>query len=203
MEQSVQQEIKERIKDLLKALNVNREQISTKLGYKKSYFDQMLSGNNNVSESVLLKLSKNYKEVNLNWILTGEGEMMLSDIDLLTFQFEAITEKFANNFRLLRENEGLTQGEMAQILGLYEGKIQDMEAGRAGPSLAIMVSLRNLYNIRIDDMLFSDMQGDGIDRAYLSYTDEVRAKEMEEIMEEVRKEVELIRKEVDFLKSKP
>ena len=41
----------------------------------------MVNGESNISVEVLLGISKKYKEANLHWLLTGDGDMFLGELD--------------------------------------------------------------------------------------------------------------------------
>ena len=166
------------------------------------YFAQLMTGHRNASDAVILKFSKCYPQFNYEWLMFGEGDMYKPKSEMREFEFQAITDQFASNMKALREAESLTTAEFAQILNMYEGKVIDIEAGRVGPSLSTLMDLRKLFNIRIDDMIFTDLTGENMQRAHLSYTDEVRAKDMENILEEVQREIQEIRREMDALKNK-
>ncbi len=72
---------KARFRTVIRLLGNDRLLISKELGYKKKYFDQMLSARKTVSDAVVLKLSKRYKKVNPDWILYGTGEALFENID--------------------------------------------------------------------------------------------------------------------------
>ena len=55
---------------------ISRRQLSEIMGYKESYLSQILNGKVPVTEKFLKKLSIVDSSVNLNWLLTGEGEML-------------------------------------------------------------------------------------------------------------------------------
>lgn len=196
------QERNQRFIQTINALSDDRAIIAKKLRYSKSYLDQLMIQFRNVSDTIILKLSKCYPQINYDWIMTGEGEMFRPKSELREFEFQTVTIQFSENMKVLREVEGMTTGEFAQILNLYEGKVIDMEAGRVGPSLSLLMDLRKLFNIRIDDMMFTDVSGVNFEKAHLSYTDEVRAKDLEEVLEEVKREIQEIRQQVDSLKNK-
>lgn len=192
----------ERFASAVRSLPDKRETIAKKMKYSIGYFAQLMTGHRNASDAVILKFSKCYPQLSYEWLMFGEGEMYKPKAEMREFEFQAITAQFASNMKALREAESLTTGEFAQILNMYEGKVIDIEAGRIGPSLSTLMDLRKLFNIRIDDMMFTDLTGENMQRAHLSYTDEVRAKDMEEILQEVQREIQEIRRDMDSLKNK-
>jgi phage repressor protein C with HTH and peptisase S24 domain len=67
----------DRLKKLLKAKRIDREAFAKLIGNTLGTVNQMLSGGTRVSEIALLKLNKTYSDINVEWVLTGEGEMLL------------------------------------------------------------------------------------------------------------------------------
>ena len=70
--------MKERIKELRKALGLTMEKFGAELGLKKNTISQLESGVNNVSEQVMKSICKtnwNGRYVNEVWLRTGEGDM--------------------------------------------------------------------------------------------------------------------------------
>ena len=65
-----------RLKQVLKRLRISREEIAGKFGTSVGYINQVLSGNNNISAGFREKLSKYYNRINVDWVMTGEGEML-------------------------------------------------------------------------------------------------------------------------------
>ena len=63
------------------------------------------------------------------------------------------------NLRRLRNQEGLTQADLAKLSGLSQGHISDLEAGRRDPTLAtayaLCVALTHPYGrkIKVEDLL--------------------------------------------------
>lgn len=69
-------EIAERIKKVRKFLGINQANLAKELGLTQSAYSRIEIGDNNLSTEHLLKMLKNHK-INPNWVLTGEGSMLL------------------------------------------------------------------------------------------------------------------------------
>jgi transcriptional regulator with XRE-family HTH domain len=69
--------MKERLKDLMDVLGVNKSTLASDMGLTPSAITDFFKGRSlNLSSSSLGKIAEKY-HVNLNWLLTGEGEMFL------------------------------------------------------------------------------------------------------------------------------
>lgn len=62
-----------------KGILKNHAELCQKLDLSKGYMSQILSGKKEPSENVVSKFANLFPEVNMGWLLTGEGSMLLSD----------------------------------------------------------------------------------------------------------------------------
>ena len=71
----------DRLVEVIHSLNVSQREFAESIKLKPSYISDLLHGRAiGFSNKALLALNKNYS-VNLNWLLTGEGEMFLEKED--------------------------------------------------------------------------------------------------------------------------
>jgi len=65
---------------LLKHLGVNANKLAGLLGYKgNATIYHILNERNGISESFAYKISSKFPDVNTEWLLTGEGDMLRED----------------------------------------------------------------------------------------------------------------------------
>lgn len=69
-----------RLKKLLKALNVNQSVFAKSLGMTQPNISRMASGEGKISVEVLNRITTTYKQVNLHWLITGDGEMFFYEL---------------------------------------------------------------------------------------------------------------------------
>ena len=74
----------ERLKAIRKALNVKQYALADKLGITSNFLSELERGNRNIFSTVLLALDK--IGVNLHWLITGQGEMFLTNSEIPLFQ---------------------------------------------------------------------------------------------------------------------
>ena len=64
-----------RLNELIKALKINQKTFAQSLGMTQPNISKMITRANKVSAEVINKITIVYKDVNVHWLLTGEGEM--------------------------------------------------------------------------------------------------------------------------------
>lgn len=67
------------LQELMDRLNVNAAQFAETVGVQRSSISHFLSGRNNPSLDVLRKILMAYPQINAQWLVSGEGNMMRSD----------------------------------------------------------------------------------------------------------------------------
>lgn len=70
-----------RLEKLIKSLNINQIEFAKSLGMAQSNISRMVSGKGQVSVEILNRIFHVYTKVNLHWLLTGDGEMFLSEVN--------------------------------------------------------------------------------------------------------------------------
>lgn len=61
--------------------------------------------------------------------------------------------KFAERLRGLRNDKNVSQGEIAQLLGVSRTQVSDMENGKSGTTLERLVFLSEYYQVSTDYIL--------------------------------------------------
>lgn len=65
------------LKKFVKAYRLTNSELASKLDITYQALHNVLSGNNYPKVATLILLSENYPDLNMNWLLTGEGEMKI------------------------------------------------------------------------------------------------------------------------------
>ena len=79
--------MKDRLKELRKALNLTQQKFADKLGVKQNTIAQYEMGRNDPSDAVIISICREFG-VSENWLRNGEGEMfipMTLDEDIASF----------------------------------------------------------------------------------------------------------------------
>jgi transcriptional regulator with XRE-family HTH domain len=69
--------INQRLKDVIDALGLNATELARDLNVTKSTISNVINGNSLPSSKVLMPLGEVFN-VNINWLLLGQGEMFLN-----------------------------------------------------------------------------------------------------------------------------
>jgi len=67
-----------RLERLIETLELTQLSMAESLGISQGYVSQMVSGNRNISRTVLRSITKTFQNVNVQWLMTGNGEMFLT-----------------------------------------------------------------------------------------------------------------------------
>jgi transcriptional regulator with XRE-family HTH domain len=73
--------MKERLLLFIQKIGLNPAKFAEKIGIQRSAISHVLSGRNKPSYDFLLKIIENYPQIELEWLLTGKGNMMKSGND--------------------------------------------------------------------------------------------------------------------------
>lgn len=66
-------------------------------------------------------------------------------------------EILRKNVRYLRKKANYTIAQFAAILGLSKNTISAFESGYNTISLSVLIKIRNLFKVTIDDLIFKDL----------------------------------------------
>jgi transcriptional regulator with XRE-family HTH domain len=70
--------MKDRLLKFLKEEKISSTRFAEEIGVQPSSISHILSGRNNPSYDFIVKTMKRYKKLNIEWLLTGTGEMFKS-----------------------------------------------------------------------------------------------------------------------------
>lgn len=154
----------ERLKAIRKALNVKQYALADKLGITSNFLSELERGNRNIFSTVLLALDK--IGVNLHWLITGQGEMFLTNSEIPLFQEKELNGKrhpilkefqeiadIKNRFKLVRKTLELSQKDLGKKLGISENFVSAIEYGNKTVPPKIFPHLIEL-NVNLNWLLF-------------------------------------------------
>jgi bacteriophage CI repressor helix-turn-helix domain len=142
-------EICHRIVSIRKSFGLNQSDFAANLEINRTTLASYEKGISSPSVTFLLKIKEVYK-ININWLLTGEGEMFIAQGNN-TPSIESIlqadnngADDLADEIRQTRRKMGKTQKEIAALLGIPQTTWSNYEIGKAKPPLKILMQLADL-----------------------------------------------------------
>ncbi len=149
--------MKERLKKLRLTLGYNLQEISEKLNIPANTYIGYEYRTKNVPLEFLTELVKSFN-VNINWLLTGEGDMF-SVLTKKSADSAIHSKKYINigkHLDEIQQKNNYPDKEMAKILGIYEYEYVDLKQGFKEPTLKILDILKSFFQISIDWFLYGD-----------------------------------------------
>ncbi len=64
---------------------------------------------------------------------------------------------FAQNLKHLREQMGMRQNELAEILGVSQPTVGNWEAGRREPELIMLARIAECFNVTLDELVLGQV----------------------------------------------
>lgn len=64
-----------------------------------------------------------------------------------------ISKKLGQNIKRIREQKGMTQGDICRALNLDRGYISSIENGKRNPTLSTIKKLADALNVSVDELL--------------------------------------------------
>lgn len=120
----------ERIAMYLQFRGISPHSFEKKILLSNGYYSKQLRNLGSVGSDILIKINSAYAELNISWVLTGEGSMIMLDekeqdqlpnstVDEFTHKYEFENRKL-KNLELDLENLHIILKDKEKIIGLYE-----------------------------------------------------------------------------------
>lgn len=71
--------MKDRLRQIIEYYNISVNAFSVKNGINESTIRKILTENTSIRSDNLAKIAENFPEINLDWLITGRGEMLFSE----------------------------------------------------------------------------------------------------------------------------
>lgn len=112
--------VKKRLSVFLKKIGSNNNQFVVKMGYTQGF----LNSKGGISESKLMEISKTYSQLNMNWLLTGDGEM-LKNISENSENNLKQTSPEERNMESTNENQDVPMSEILEFMKLVSSNMDN------------------------------------------------------------------------------
>lgn len=122
-----------RLQQLIKALKTNQTGFADLINVSQSNINKMVRGVKGISKTVINALLLGHKNVNVHWLLTGEGEMFLQHPTSPADQVAEDAAVYGKRPLLLGEVEGILEAQRREIEALKERVARlEEEMGKGG-----------------------------------------------------------------------
>ncbi|UOG42520.1 helix-turn-helix domain-containing protein [Leptospira noguchii] len=102
MDNVAQNEIPKRVRELIGALGMTQKEFADKLNLTPAFINNVLNQGKSFSQETITKISFKFR-VNINWLLSGEGEMFIPSSEEIHKQVDEFRELLGK----LRKREGM------------------------------------------------------------------------------------------------
>jgi SOS-response transcriptional repressor LexA len=147
----------ERLKLARKRLGLNQKEMAKLLGVSQSNISSYEGGLHEPNSKALSVLSEN--GINLNWLLTGEGEMLRSDVvrDKKTAEIKALKNKIAEISADIERLEAETSGDN-EVVDRTIKTITTNISRKKGKSLDfnVIVAMSNVLNVSLNYLAYGE-----------------------------------------------
>lgn len=69
-------------------------------------------------------------------------------------------KRFGEKLRTLRKQQGLTQTELATILGTNQSHVGKLEKGTRSPSVEVLMQIMQIFKVSCDQLLMDEREVD-------------------------------------------
>lgn len=165
----------ERLTELLKTLKTNQLQFSNAIGVKSTQTNAIAKGRGEFSKGYLKKVRAVYPNVNLHWLLTGTGNMIVSPsetqspvsvestyqksiisvLENLPGNDEAVRETLSINLNTLHKKWGMGKNELFALLypGVQKQTVTNYFNGSSQPPLWVLLRLEQITGVTLSAWL--------------------------------------------------
>jgi transcriptional regulator with XRE-family HTH domain len=121
-----------RLQEYLTRKNISPYIFEKKCGIANGYLSKQMKGKGSIGSEIINKIKEQYKDLNITWLLTGEGQMLTSRFYVQSDQVSALAENEAvyetqqHTIKTLREKILILENALAdkeKIIKLLEKQV--------------------------------------------------------------------------------
>lgn len=201
----------QRFQTLLNALKTNQSRFSEDIGVQYAQTNAVYNARGEFSRGYLQKLTAKYPQVNLHWLLTGVGEMLLPEQqiteeksqqqpkksnekynknvpDSTVFDDIEMRKTLAKNLKTLARRWRMKKNELFGILvpGVKKPTVTNYFAGNSQPPLSALIKLEDLTGIGLSAWVTNELHEDELPFEPLVRVSESKEVKLENVRESLR-----------------
>lgn len=154
-----------RLGKFIKSLKMSKKDFSAKIGVTPGQVSHCVTGRNSISAELAKSIAIAFPTLSLDWIFTGRGEMLkhsyATNDEAPKAEITPLTTLFNQNLPVLMRAFEMDDHNLSSLIVAEQSTLNDLLNGIRGPSLRLLIRLRDLWGVSIDDMLFTDLTHPG------------------------------------------
>lgn len=150
----MQDDFQYRLIEFRKVVSANASAFARSLDILYPAYNRYEKGERKPAFEILEKMAKVHN-VNINWLLTGEGEMFNSppSLKLKKIPLELVMKNFGRKLNKLQTENDLSLSDAAEVLNISEDDFVDYCLNRKKPDLDIVVKILNKFDVDFEYFL--------------------------------------------------
>ena len=141
----------DRLQYLLDKLNVKALAFSKAVKVSQSFVSLIVNGKQDITHNLVRGINDAYPDVNTGWLLTGKGDMFLSDdAEKRSYTVEVSDRDvplYSVNIKRIRDRWDMGQTHFGDLLGASRNQVSHWERGRTEPDWESLQQLEALTGI--------------------------------------------------------
>ena len=154
-----------RLGKFIKSLKMSKKDFAARIGITPGMVSHCVTGRNSISADVITNIVTAFPSLSLDWIFTGRGEMLkhiyATNDEAPKEEITPSTTFFNQNLPVLMRAFETDDHNLSSLIVAEQSTLNDLLNGIRGPSLRVLIRLRDLWGVPIDDMLFTDLTHPG------------------------------------------
>lgn len=152
--------IAENIKKIRKELHLSVARLSEKLNMPAVTLTNYERKERTPSANLFIQLHR-ILNINLNWLVSGQGEMFISTCENTLEKSNNIeivknTDTFYKRFNQIQKENDLNDYQLSKLTGIDEVRIEKLGIGKVLPTLEELNALKSHFDVSIDWLLYGE-----------------------------------------------
>jgi transcriptional regulator with XRE-family HTH domain len=112
----------DRLQEYLTRKNISPYNFEKNCGIANGYLSKQMKGKGSIGSEIINKIKEKYKDLNITWLLTGEGQMLTSHFYVQSDQVSALAEN-----EVVYETQQHTIKTLREKILILESALADKE----------------------------------------------------------------------------
>ena len=139
-------EIKDRIHEIIIRYSLNSGAFAATIGIQGSTLSHLLNGRNRPNLDVISSICRRFIDLNINWLLLGEGEFLLTAPRSSPNATPSKKSKsIVDRFQLMKNQVGMDNQQFSTEIGIQESTLIHILSGRNLPSFDVICSISKRF----------------------------------------------------------